>query len=154
VKDPIQTLIEQYYSPEELAEMRKQERNENMEKPQRTYYNRCRLLLAKLGTVGIAQHKVLKLKFDAPTKKDETTTHWATLFLNEKNNERNRETLQTLGLRAVPDVVSYDELEKADFDGLGDNVVDLVAEQSGEYENIRFINNPKYSVKVFPEDGI
>ena len=124
VKDPnvitVQEAIEQLYKDAE--------KKKNMDKPQRTYYNRCRLLFATLATSKNGQHKMLKLKFDPPPTRDGTSdAKWINLFLNEQNNERNRETLQRLGLRAVPETCSYHELEKADFDGLGDNLVDLVA---------------------------
>lgn len=125
-----------------------------MDRKERIYFNRCRLLSAKLATSKSGEHKLLKLKFDTPTKKEGTEIHWATLFLNEKNNERNRETLQTLGVSAPPAVCSYDELAKTELVGLGSNVVDLVAEQSGEYMNIKFVNEPRWGVKVYPDSEL
>tara|TARA_R110002020_G_scaffold207256_2_gene412650 strand:- start:5155 stop:5586 length:432 start_codon:yes stop_codon:yes gene_type:complete len=120
-----------------------------MEYKQRKYYNRSSLASAERGFVGEKQHKVLKLRFASyDREKKEGTSKFFTMFLTEENNERNRDTLHILGVSPVPAVVSFDNVDK--LSGLGDNVVDLVAETNDAgYENVKYINKPKFDLKVF-----
>jgi hypothetical protein len=122
-----------------------------MENKQRKYFNRSSLVTAARGEVGEAKHKVLKLRFrtfDREAK--EQVDKWFTMFLTQENNERNQETLRTLGVQSPPAVVSYDNVET--LPGLGNNVVDLVAEvNEAGYENTKYINPPKFDMKVFTD---
>ena len=120
-----------------------------METKARKYYNRSSLVGASRGTVGQGEHKVLKLRFSAYDKDTkEPTQKFFTMFLTKENNDRNRETLQVLGVESPPEVVSFDNVKE--LPGLGNNVIDLVAETNeAGYENVKFINKPKFDMTVW-----
>lgn len=122
-------------------------KEENMENSTKKYYNRANLLFANKEVKG--EYKMLKLCFQTYDKEaKEPVQKYAALFLNSDNNERNQETLQHLGCTNVPDRVDFDSVEK--LEGLGTRVVDLVAEDNEQgYENVKFINAPKFGVRVF-----
>lgn len=120
-----------------------------MENNEKKYYNNSQLIGAERGFVGADQHKVLKLRFrafDRTTK--EQVTKFFTMFLTKENNERNRETLQSLGVTNVPGAVTFEAVQQ--LQGLGTKAVDLV-ETTNEagYQNIKFVNPAKFGVKVF-----
>ena len=123
-----------------------------MENKTRKYYNRSTLTGVERGTVGAAGHKVLKLRFtawDRDTKEQVNKYH--TMFLTQENNDRNQQTLMTLGVERPPEIVSFDEVARdGALAGIGKNVVDLVAEENDAgYENVKYINEPKFDLKVF-----
>jgi len=121
------------------------------EQKERTYYNFSSLKNAQRGRVGEAEHPVLKLAFTAFDRQaKELTTKYATLFLTEENNDRNRETLQLLGVKKPPAVCNLDNMTDDNLVGLGSRTVDLVAEvNNAGYENVKYINEPKFSVRVW-----
>ena len=120
-----------------------------MENKERKYFNRSSLTSVERGTIGADGHKVLKLRFSSyDREKKEAVSKWFTMFLTKENNDRNAETLQTLGCTAIPPAVTYDAC--AELPGLGNNVVDLVTEvNEAGYENTKYINPPKFDLKVF-----
>ena len=120
-----------------------------MENSTRKFYNRAQLVNAQRGTTKNGEHKILNLMFSVWDKDERgVVTKWAKLFLNEKANERNRETLMHLGVEKPPEVVSYETVEK--LDGLATRTVDLVCETNDQgYENVSFINQPKFGLRVF-----
>ncbi len=141
-----------FYTKEELVQRRKK----TMENNEKKYYNNSQLIGAERGLVGGAQHKVLKLRFTAwdRTAKEQVTRYF-TMFLTKENNERNRDTLQALGVTNVPGAVTFEAVQQ--LEGLGTRAVDLV-ETTNEagYQNIKFVNPAKFGVKVFemrPKQG-
>lgn len=123
-----------------------------MENKQRKYYNRSSLQ-SRSKEVIKGEHKVLKLKFlgvDRETKAPKFL--WYTMFLTQENNERNQDTLKTLGCTAIPPMVTYDTVDE--LPGVGNNVIDLVSETNeAGYENMKYINEPKFDLKCFENDG-
>lgn len=120
-----------------------------MEQKERIYYNRSCLTSVQRGEVGADKHKVAKLIFSAyDRQKKEQVTRAYTMWLTQENNERNQETLQVLGVTAVPSIVNFEAFDE-EIPGLGNNVVDLVAETDGEYENVKYINPPKFDLKAW-----
>jgi hypothetical protein len=120
-----------------------------MENSTRKYYNRVALTGAQRGEVGASKHKVLKLRFSAwDPEAGEQCSKFYTMFLNEQNNERNREVLLHLGVEQPPPVVNFEAV--ADLNGLGTRTVDLVEEENEEgYANIKYINEPKFGQRVY-----
>ena len=118
-----------------------------MENNTKKYYNRSALTGAERAQ--LKDYKVLKMRFsayDADAK--EQVSKWFTMFLTEENNDKNREILLHLGVENPPEVVSHDTI--GDLNGLGLRTVDLVAETNDAgYENIKFINEPKFGQRVF-----
>ena len=137
-------------STNDLADRIIKHNKEIMEQKQRKYYNRSSLTSVERGSVGAAGHKVLKMRFSSyDREKKEAVSKFFTMFLTEENNDRNRETLQILGATAPPAVCSYENLT-GEIPGLGNNVIDLVAEDNeAGYENVKFINKPKFDMKVW-----
>jgi hypothetical protein len=121
-----------------------------MENKNRKYFNRSSLTSAERATVGQAGHKVLKLAFQAFDREEKKPVRqFFTMFLTEENNERNRETLLHLGVQQPPEVCSYENLS-GEIPGLGNNVVDLVAEENDAgYMNVKYVNPPKFDMKVW-----
>ena len=119
----------------------------NNEQKPRTYYNRAGLTGSQAGHKG--QYPVLELRFSVWNKEEKAQQNkFHMLFLTEENNQKNRETLQLLGVDNVPEVVNVDAVKE--LRGLGFRTVDLVEETNDAgYANIKYINEPKYGQKVF-----
>lgn len=115
----------------------------------RKYYNRAALTGAQRGEVGAANFKVLKLRFSTWDRDtSEQVSKFYTMFLTEENNERNKEVLKFLGVEQPPEIISFDAVKY--LPGLGLRTVDLVAETGDAgYENVKYINEPKYGQNVF-----
>lgn len=112
----------------------------------RKYYNRATLVNAKREIKG--DYKLLKMVFKVrDPEANEDVTKFFSMFLTQDSNDRNRETLQRLGVEKPPEAVTYDTVQS--LEGLGTRVVDLVEEKNGEYNNIKYINRPNFGVKVY-----
>jgi len=124
---------------------------ENLEKKTRKFINRVALNGVEVGEVGAGNHKVAKFRFTAWDKEKKTNElKFFTMFLTEQSNERNRETLATLGVVNVPAEVTSEAMLKP-LPGLGNRVVDLVEEENDAgYMNVKYINEVKFDMKAWP----
>jgi len=117
-----------------------------MEYKTRKYYNLSTLIGANRGEMK--GHKVLKLRFNVYDRDaKEQAKKYFTMFLSQENNDRNREILQHLGVEKPPAEVTLAAVEN--LNGLGARTVDLVTDTNDAgYENISFINEPRFGIKV------
>ena len=113
---------------------------------ERVYYNRAKLVKIKTPEPR-GDFKTCDFMFAANTKDGELVRTYR-LWLTEENNDRNRELLQILGAKNPPKIVNSETIA-AEIPGLGDRLVDLVAETNEKgFENIKYVNEPKFAVKV------
>lgn len=120
-----------------------------MEKKERKYYNRAAVTGANIQEKK--GYKLLNLRFSAwDSEAKEQVNKYFTMFLSEDNNERNQEHIRLLTGQEPPKFVTAEAVEK--LSGLGLRTVDLVEETNDAgYANIKYINEPKFGVKVFTD---
>lgn len=114
----------------------------------RTYDNLVNLTNAEIKLAG--NFKIMNLRFVTWNKTEKKHVNkFFRMFLTEENNDRNRATLQLLGVENPPEVISAETTLK-DLPGLGYRTVDLVNEvNDAGYENVKYINEPRYGIKVW-----